>query len=62
MIIDQSSLSLEGKVYSQLEEEILSGALKPGEILREQALSEKLGVSRTPIRSALHRLAEEGLV
>ena len=62
MIINQASLSLEEKVYSSLEDEILSGRLKPGEQLRELALSEKLGVSRTPISSALHRLAEEGLI
>lgn len=62
MIINQLSLSLEEKVYSVLEEEILTGKLKAGEQLKEQALSAKLGVSRTPIRSALHRLAEDGLV
>ena len=62
MIINETSLSLEEKVYETLEEEILSGKLSTGEQLREQALSARLGVSRTPIRSALHRLAEEGLV
>ena len=62
MIVNQASLSLEEKVYSTLEEEILSGRLPSGEVLREQALSKRLGVSRTPIRGALHRLAEEGLV
>lgn len=62
MIINEEALSLEERVYAALEEQILTGKLKTGEQLREQALSEKLGVSRTPIRSALHRLAEEGLV
>ena len=62
MIIDGMSLSLEDAVYSQLEEEILSGKLLPGEQLRELALSRRLNVSRTPVRGALHRLAEEGLV
>ena len=62
MIINQASLSLEEQVFAVLEDEILSGKLSSGEQLREQALSERLGVSRTPIRSALHRLAEEGLV
>ena len=42
--------------------EILSGKLKRGEQLREIALAERLQASRTPVRGALHRLAEEGLV
>ena len=62
MIINQSTASLEEKVYMLLEEEILTGKLSPGEQLKEQALSSRLEVSRTPIRGALHRLAEEGLV
>ncbi len=62
MIISNTSLSLEERVYSILEEEILSGKLKRGEQLREIALAERLEASRTPIRGALHRLAEEGLV
>ena len=62
MIVNETALSLEEKVYKLLEDEILSGRLKSGEVMREQALSAKLNVSRTPIRSALHRLAEEGLI
>ncbi|WP_105431855.1 GntR family transcriptional regulator [Neorhizobium sp. T6_25] len=41
---------------------ILNGALRPGQPLRQEALSEQLGVSRTPLRHALQSLAEEGLV
>ncbi|MDF7777636.1 GntR family transcriptional regulator [Sphingomonas sp. AOB5] len=41
---------------------ILSGELAPGERLREIALSEDLGMSRTPIREAFRTLAAEGLV
>ena len=62
MIIDSKSLSLEQMVYSKLEEEILSGELKRGTALGEVALSSRLGVSRTPVRGAIHRLAEDGLV
>lgn len=54
--------SLEERVFLALEEEILSGSLPKGAALTELALSERLGASRTPIRSALHRLAEDGLV
>lgn len=56
------SNSLEEQVFLQLEEDILSGFYKSGESLTELAISARLGVSRTPVRSALHRLAEEGLV
>ncbi len=42
--------------------QILRGDLEPGERLLELALVERLGVSRTPIRTALTRLAEEGLL
>ena len=45
-----------------LREQILNGELMPGERLLELALVEKLSVSRTPIRAALTRLAEEGLL
>ena len=62
MKVDERLLSLEDKVFIQLEEEILSEKLTRGTSLGEIALSERLGVSRTPIRSALHRLAEDGLV
>lgn len=62
MIVDSKSPSLEEIVFSRLEEEILSGELERGAALGEIALSKRLGVSRTPIRGALHRLAEEGLV
>jgi DNA-binding GntR family transcriptional regulator len=41
---------------------ILNGSLQPGQPLRQEALSEQLSVSRTPLRHALQSLAEEGLV
>ena len=61
MIVDNSK-SLEERVYLQLEEEILGGVLKKGASLTEISLSARLGVSRTPVRGALHRLFEEGLI
>ncbi len=56
------SLSLEEQVFRQLEEDIISGFYKKGESLTELGVCARLEVSRTPVRSALHRLAEEGLV
>lgn len=62
MIINENTKSLEDQVYSRLEEEISSGELPSGKILTENDLSVRFGVSRTPVRSALRRLGEEGLV
>lgn len=62
MKVDNKFISLEEQVFAELEEEILTGALPRGTALGEIALSERLGVSRTPVRSAIHRLAEDGLV
>lgn len=62
MIVDNQVKSLEESAFLTLEEEILDGKLKKGETLTETALAKRLGISRTPLRAALHRLAEEGLV
>jgi DNA-binding GntR family transcriptional regulator len=45
-----------------LEEAIVSGEIPPGSVLRQEHLSEQFGVSRTPVREALRRLAALGLV
>ncbi|MBT4020715.1 MAG: GntR family transcriptional regulator, partial [Alphaproteobacteria bacterium] len=54
--------SLTDQAYSKLEELIVTIQLKPGAVLSESALAAQLGIGRTPIREALHRLAREGLV
>jgi GntR family transcriptional regulator of vanillate catabolism len=46
----------------KLRDFILSGELKPGDRISELPLVDRLGVSRTPIRMALVRLEEEGLL
>ena len=56
------ALSLEEKVYTTLEQQILSGEFKEGESLTEVKLAKALGVSRTPVREALQRLDREGLI
>lgn len=54
-------LPLRDVVFETLRAAILKGDCKPGERLLEQQLSEKLGVSRTPIREAIRMLEQEGL-
>jgi len=49
-------------VYEQLHQKIVSGDISPGERLTEIALAEKFGISRTPVREALRRLEQDGLV
>ena len=49
-------------VYDRLKADILDGGLEPGERLREDALSDRFRVSRTPVREALNRLEADGLV
>src|SRR5262249_12113253 len=46
----------------QLEQAIVHGDFEPGQVLRQEELSERYGVSRTPVREALRRLAALGLV
>jgi len=49
-------------ILERLRSMVLSGELKPDEHLQEVPLSERLGVSRTPIREALGALGQEGLL
>lgn len=50
------------RVYRLLLDEILSGELQPGTRLIEQNLTQRLGLSRTPVREALFRLEREGFL
>jgi DNA-binding GntR family transcriptional regulator len=56
-----TSKRLVDDVYERLRDGILSGELPPGTPLRVAALAEQLGVSRSPIREAVQRLAAERL-
>ncbi|MEX1079552.1 MAG: GntR family transcriptional regulator [Homoserinimonas sp.] len=59
--------ALEGRptsvlIADQLRERIIDGSFRPGEQIREASLVEKLQVSRGPVREALQRLSQEGLL
>lgn len=54
--------NLGADVYRVLWDRILGRQLHPGEKLSDLRLSEELGVSRTPVREALHRLEKDGVV
>lgn len=61
-VILHEQQSLADQVYARLKHEILSGELKGGMKIPEELLSEQFGVSRTPVREAIRRLSEYGLV
>lgn len=54
--------SLSEQAYEVLKEAIITGELKPGQILIEEQLASQLVISRTPVRSAVRRLEADSLV
>ena len=59
---ERSGSSLADAAYAQIRQRILDNAWPPGHHVLEQALALELGMSRTPLREALVRLQNEGLV
>lgn len=57
-----NSIPARERVYEYLKSAILSGRMNPGEKLAEEHVGKTLGVSRTPVREALHKLGSEGLI
>ena len=55
-------LSLSDKAYHAIRDLIVSLELAPGAVIDERELVERLEIGRTPVREALRRLAQEGLV
>jgi DNA-binding GntR family transcriptional regulator len=54
--------SMRDQVYALLRNLILTGDIRPGELIDEKAIAAHLGISRTPIREAVKRLSDEHLV
>lgn len=61
-IMKSKERDLTGEACRRIKQMILNYDLRPGQKLEHQALSDRLGVSRTPVREALGRLTEEGFV
>ena len=60
--VEAGRLLLADVVHDRLLAVIVSGDLSPGEVVREEEIGEWLGVSRTPVRDAMRRLGEQGLL
>jgi len=58
----QSHKALSEIVYEELKIIILTGRLKPGARMSEKQLAEDMGISRTPVREAIRKLENDGLV
>lgn len=58
----KSYMSLKDHVYEYIAEKLKDGSLKPNDKINEKHLSDRLKVSRTPVREALIQLAAEGLL
>lgn len=58
----KSNAPISSSLFSQLQKDILTGKLKPGQKLTEQAICKEYKVSRTPVREALRQLEMDGLV
>lgn len=58
----QAKLTRKQAAYEYIKDKILSCAYEPGVVMNEQVLCDELELSRTPVRDALGRLEQEGLV
>ncbi|TPW78312.1 GntR family transcriptional regulator [Schumannella sp. 10F1B-5-1] len=57
-----TTTSLVDRAHSQIRALIIAGRLAPGEPLKDSVLAEQMGISRSPVREALRRLEQSGLV
>lgn len=61
-LVNEENISLREAVYLTLRRAILTNVFEPGDRLMEMKLAAQLGVSRTPVREAIHLLEKEALV
>jgi len=58
----QGPMTREEYAYSVIRDSILRGRLRPGDRLNQDELAKDMGMSKIPIRAALHKLESEGLI
>ncbi|MBP0462671.1 GntR family transcriptional regulator [Roseomonas sp. PWR1] len=61
-LAEEDSLSLGERAYRRLRDSIVQGALPPGRKISERSLATALGISAQPVREALRRLEQDGMV
>jgi DNA-binding GntR family transcriptional regulator len=61
-IVEESQRTLQAKVATYIREAIVRGELRPGERLRTEEIARQFGISRIPVREALHSLVADGFV
>jgi len=59
---NMNELSLQERAYRLIQQEIVTGALRPGSRISEPELAARLGISRTPVRDAVTQLQFQGLI
>lgn len=62
IVFEQDKIPVTAEAYNIVKDQIVTLKLLPGQLLMVQQLSKEYGISRTPVREALVRLKEEGLV
>jgi len=62
LLTASDDVSLTNRAYREIEEQIVTLRLQPGQVLSETGLSKYLDIGRTPVREALQQLSREGLV
>jgi DNA-binding GntR family transcriptional regulator len=61
-LVDESQRTLHTRIANHVREAIVRGELRPGERLRTEEIARQFGISRIPVREALHSLVAEGFV
>lgn len=56
------AVPLRDQIYAIVRRAIVSGALLPGAVIDDQEIAKRLGLSRTPVREAIKKLSDEGLI
>jgi DNA-binding GntR family transcriptional regulator len=61
-VVEDGIATKSERAYARVREMVLTGELEPGAVLNQAVLARQIGISTTPLREALRRLAQQGLV